>query len=79
MSLDRSLKIKGSLSRHRNVLTRAERISALQEQEKFSEGDSPFGLPKVGHRKASVGGKVKKVDENKEGEGEGEAAAATES
>lgn len=72
MSLDRSLKIKGSLTRHRNVLTRTERIAALQEQEKFSEGDSPFGLPKVGHRKASVGGKVKKEDEAKEGE-----AAAT--
>ena len=37
MSLDRSLKMKGSLSRHRNVLTRAERIKMLQEQERFKK------------------------------------------
>ena len=30
MSVDRSLKIKGALSRHRNVLTRAERIEMLE-------------------------------------------------
>ena len=40
MSIDRSLKVKGSLSRHRNVLTRAERIKLLQETEEFKEGDS---------------------------------------
>ncbi len=74
MSLDRSLKIKGSLSRHRNVLTRAERITILQEQDRFKEGDSPLGLPKIAHRKAPVGGKVKKAAAAKEGaEGEAEA------
>ncbi len=74
MSLDRSLKTKGSLSRHRNVLTRAERIKLLQEQERFKEGDSPFGLPKIAHRKAPIGGKVKKAaaKEGAEGEGEGD-------
>lgn len=61
MSMDRSLKIKGSLSRHRNVLTRAERIKVLVDQDKFDETqDSPVGLPKVAHRKAPVGGKSKK-------------------
>jgi small basic protein (TIGR04137 family) len=68
MSVDRSLKIKGSLTRHRNVLTRAERILSLQEQERFKEGDCPWGLPKVAHRKAPVGGKAKKAAK-KEGEG----------
>ncbi|MCG8403834.1 MAG: small basic protein [Phycisphaerales bacterium] len=61
MSMDRSLKVKGSLFRHRNVLTRAERIKQLVEEEKFDESkDRPVGLPKVAHRKVEVGGKSKK-------------------
>lgn len=73
MSMDRSLKSKASLSRHRNVLSRAERIKVLTEQEKFKPGDRPIGLPKVAHRKVAVGGKTKKV---KEGAAEGAPAAA---
>ena len=57
MSIDRSLKIKGALSRHRNVLTRAERIEKLKEEERWSEGDSLLGLPKVAHRKSHAGRK----------------------
>lgn len=72
MSMDRSLKSKASLSRHRNVLTRAERIKVLEDQEKFKKDEtSPYGLPKVAHRKAAVGGKTKKAAPK-----EGEAAAA---
>lgn len=52
MSIDRSLKIKGALRRHRNVLTRAERIEQLKDEERWSEGDSLLGLPKVAHRKS---------------------------
>ena len=59
MSVDRSLKIKGALSRHRNVLTRAERIEGLKEEERWSEGDSLLGLPKVAHRKGHAGRKGK--------------------
>jgi small basic protein (TIGR04137 family) len=51
MSLDRSLKSANSLIRHRNVLTRAERLDQLAEEEKWDEKKSVFGLPKVGHRK----------------------------
>jgi len=61
MSMDRSLKSKAALSRHRNVLTRAERIKVLEDQERFKPGDRIFGLPKVAHRKAAVGGKTKKA------------------
>ncbi|MFQ5429422.1 MAG: small basic protein [Phycisphaerae bacterium] len=69
MSMDRSLKIKGSLARHRNVLTRAERIKMLADQESFDpEKDRPIGLPKVAHRKAPVGGKSKKSKAAPEGE-----------
>jgi small basic protein (TIGR04137 family) len=59
MSVDRSLKIKGALKRHRNVLTRAERIEQLKDEERWSEGDSLFALPKVAHRKSHAGKKVK--------------------
>jgi small basic protein (TIGR04137 family) len=57
MSVDPSLKIKGALSRHRNVLTRAERIEQLKEEGRWSEGDSLQGLPKVAHRKSHAGRK----------------------
>ena len=59
MSVDRSLKIKGALTRHRNVLTRAERIEKLKEQEKWLDGDSVMSLPKVAHRKSHAGRKEK--------------------
>jgi len=61
MSIDRSLKIKGALSRHRNVLTRAERVEILKDEEKWTEQDnSVLGLPKVAHRKSHAGKKEAK-------------------
>lgn len=60
MSIDRSFKIKGALSRHRNVLTRAERVEALKEEERWNDGDSLLGLPKVAHRKSHAGRKSAK-------------------
>jgi len=54
MSLDRSLKAANALVRHRNVLTRGERLEKLKEEEKWNESKSPFGLPKVAHRKLEV-------------------------
>ncbi len=74
MSLDRSLKSKSALARHRNVLSRAERLEKLEEEERWKESQSVFGLPKVAHRKTTVGHKDKK---SKDEEGEA-AAAATE-
>jgi len=47
MSIDKSLRRKNSLARARSVLTRGERILKLQEQEKWTDGRSPYGLPKV--------------------------------
>ena len=57
MSIDPSLKIKGALTRHRNVLKRAERIEQLKEEDRWSEEDSLLGLPKVAHRKSHAGRK----------------------
>ncbi|MFN7021973.1 MAG: small basic protein [Phycisphaerales bacterium] len=48
MSLDRSLKSKGSLTGVRSVLTRAERIAKMKADRKFVDGKtSPIGLPKT--------------------------------
>jgi small basic protein (TIGR04137 family) len=73
MSIDRSLKTKGVLARHRNVLTRAERIDTLKEQDRWQEGDKVLGLPKVAHRKVETG---KKTAEEKAAEEAAKAAAA---
>lgn len=51
MSVDRSLKVKGALKRHRNVLSREERIKVLKSEERWQEGEKVTGLPKVAHRK----------------------------
>jgi len=47
MSIHKSLKLKNTLVRQRSVLTRWERIEKLIEQDRWSEGDSVLGLPKV--------------------------------
>lgn len=70
MSRDRSLKSTGMLKRHRNVLTRAERIEWLKELGGWTEKSSPLGLPKVAHRKVSVGKKSKAAPKQEEGEGQ---------
>jgi small basic protein (TIGR04137 family) len=79
MSIDKSLKRKNQLARARSVLSRGERIKTLQDQEKWVEGRSPFGLPKVRVIKHVVK-KAKKekaeVAEGAEGAAEGAAAPA---
>jgi small basic protein (TIGR04137 family) len=75
--MDRSLKSKASLSRHRNVLTRAERMKILEDEERWTPEKGIFGLPKVAHRKAAVGGKVKKAPKEGEEAAAGAAAAGT--
>ncbi len=67
MSLDKSLKGRSALVRHRNVLTRAERIERLKELGQWTEGSNPLGLPKVAHRKTNVG-KKDKADKKPEDE-----------
>ena len=68
MSVDRSLKVGGGLSKHRNVLTRAERVAKLAANGQFDmESDNPVGLPKVGNRKLALGkGSKKKKKEEEE-------------
>ena len=71
MTMDRSLKMRQGLARSRSVLTRAERIERLKASDRWSEGDSPFGLDKVRVFKLAVRKKKKKKEED-----EGEDAAA---
>ena len=64
MSLHRSLKTKsGALNQHRNVLTRAERIATLSEQDRFDASkQSALGLVKVRSIKVAAGKKPKKAE-----------------
>jgi small basic protein (TIGR04137 family) len=76
MTMDKSLRIHRGLIRARSVLNRAERIERLKTQDRWQEGESPFGLSKVRVYKMSVKKKKKKKEEEGEGEAGAEAAAA---
>jgi small basic protein (TIGR04137 family) len=75
MSIDKSLRRKNTLARSRNVLTRAERIKVLQDEERWKDGRSPYGLPKVRVMKAAKKAKKAK-EEEKPAEGAAAAGAA---
>jgi small basic protein (TIGR04137 family) len=76
MTIDKTLRVARGLIRSRSVLTRAERLTRLKEVDRWTEGQSPFGLPKVRVYKLTMKKKKKKKEE--EGEAvEGAAAAAT--
>ncbi len=63
MSMNKTLKSKSTLERHRNVLSRAERIAQMMEIGNWEDERSPYGLPKISHRKAKIGKKEKKKEE----------------
>ena len=65
MTMDKSLRVRKGSSSARGVLSRGERILKLKEQDRWEDGRSPLGLPKVRAMK-----KKKKAKE------EGDAAAA---
>ncbi len=76
MSIDKSLRRKNQLARSRNVLTRTERIKVLQGDERWQDGRSPYGLPKV--RVLKVGKKSKKAAKEEAAAEGAEGAAAAE-
>ena len=47
MSIHKSLKLKGVLSRVRNVLTRKERILLMKERGDWDQSRSIYGIPKT--------------------------------
>lgn len=67
MTMDKSLRVRKGSSSARGVLSRAERIAKLKEQERWTEGRSPLGLPKVRVQKLSMKKKKAKKDEAAEG------------
>ena len=71
MTIDKSLRVRRGLMRTRSVLTRAERVAKLADADRWSEGDSVLGLPKVRVQKIALK-KKKKVKKEEEGEGEEE-------
>jgi small basic protein (TIGR04137 family) len=75
MSIDKSLRRKNQLVRTRNVLTRGERIKTLKDEERWQDGRSPFGLPKVRVIKIVIKKAKKKEEEKAEGEAAAEGAA----
>ena len=67
MTVDKTLKRKGRLSRSRNVLKRGERIEKMQADDKWIDGQRPFGLAKTRVQKVVIGKKKKKKkDEDEE-------------
>ncbi|OHB80938.1 MAG: hypothetical protein A2W31_13785 [Planctomycetes bacterium RBG_16_64_10] len=61
--MDRSLQIRRGLTSNRSVLTRVERLARLKALDRWREGDSPLGLPKVRVRKLTMKKKKKKEEE----------------
>src|SRR4051794_6671317 len=55
MSIDKSLKKAGGLTRARNVLTRAERLALLQEDDRWSPAKGVYNLPKTKYRRLAPG------------------------
>ena len=55
MSMDKSLKKGGGLTRERNVLTRAERLLILQEDGRWKPEQGVFNLPKTKYRVMTPG------------------------
>ena len=67
MTIDKSLKVRRGATSTRSVLSRAERLERLKENERWTEGMSPIGLPKVRVKKLSLKKKKKTKKEEDEG------------
>ena len=69
MSIDKSLKRKAGMVRTRCVLTRNERITKMLENGSYTEGQSPFGIPKTRVQKIVLKKKAKKEEPEDDGKG----------
>lgn len=67
VTIDKSLRRKGRLVRSRNVLKRDERIAQMRADERWTEGQSPLGIPKTRVVKVTLGKKKKKKAEAADG------------
>jgi len=76
MTIDKSLKIRAGGSKTRNVLSRAERLEKLKATDRWQDGDSVMGLPKVRVQKITMK-KKKKVKKAEDEAGDAADAPAT--
>ncbi|GIW88917.1 MAG: hypothetical protein KatS3mg108_3241 [Isosphaeraceae bacterium] len=67
MSMDKSLRKGSGLARSRNVMTRAERLAALQLDEKWTPEQGVYNLPKTKYRTLPPGYSGPKRPEAKRG------------
>ena len=68
MSIHRSFRSANRLEKHRNVLSRQERIEKLESLKRWDEDDdSVFGIPKVRNIKIRSKKKVKEEETIEEG------------
>ncbi len=63
MSIHSSFRTGGSAAKHRNVLTRLERLEKLEAAERWNQESGLFGLPKVRSIKVAMKKKKKKTEE----------------
>ncbi len=67
MSIHSSFRTGGSSAKHRNVLTRLERLEKLETAERWNSAeDGLFGMPKVRSIKVAMKKKKKKGEEEEE-------------
>lgn len=64
MSIHSSFRSSGSAVKHRNVLSRLERLEKLEAAERWNPEDGLFGLPKVRSIKVAMKKKKKKTDDD---------------
>jgi len=76
MTMDKSLRVRKGATSARGVLSRAERIAKLKEQDSFPDGRSPLGLPKVRVQKTAMKKKKKAKEEGADAAGGKPAAGA---
>lgn len=67
MSIHSSFRTGGASAKHRNVLTRLERLEKLEAADRWNPADDGlFGLPKVRSIKVAMKKKKKKTDEEED-------------
>jgi small basic protein (TIGR04137 family) len=67
--MDKSLSRRVGMAGQRSVLTRAERLQKLKQSDRWQDGQSPLGLPKVRVFKLALKKKKKKKAEDEDVEG----------
>lgn len=67
MSVHKSLKTTSRLARTRSVMTRYERLLKLEQDGRWEEGQSVFGLPKVRIVRPKARKKKKKEEATEDG------------